>query len=169
MTVTMDTSRTEQVSPAAAPSPVPAPTEVTSPAPRPAPARPRRVPRVRPVLTARITRVTAAVLSAAFVVMGSIQPAPDGSDPALPWWASMLGWLSVVMVLATLLALIVGRRAGLWGGVVSGAGLTAMTLSCPAVDHHGVAGWWWGSLALSVAFGVVSLGVLAATAPAQRG
>ena len=184
MTVTLDTLDTldteaevrgEPVPPVrvdteSTPSPATAYTRAAAPAPvsavsrRPGPVRPHR-----PVLSVSAGRATAAILFAGFFVGVAIEPVPDGPNPVLPWWANAISMATLVTLLVCWGALALGRRYGLWAGVVAGVGLVVQTVLCPTVDHHTIAGWWWAQLAIGVGMLVVNAGLLAGTRPDPRG
>jgi hypothetical protein len=102
-----------------------------------------------------------------FVAAGAAEPAPNGPEPVLPFWANALGNGTMVVLLACWLALTAGRRSGLWLGAIGGAGLVSMTALCPAMDHHTIAAWWWAQLAVGVGIVGLSAGLLAGTRSAR--
>jgi hypothetical protein len=175
MTVTLDTAApapTAELPPTArdadATRPERAARTVRAPAASPALVAPPVVSRVRPRrrrLTLPAARLTAITLIAAFVVGGALQPLPNGPEPVLPWWADMLGIATLVTLLAASYALAVGRRSGLWAGLVGSAGLAAQSALCPGVGHHAIAAWWWAQLGVTVGMVALCAGLIRATTP----
>jgi hypothetical protein len=115
-------------------------------------------------LTARLAGL---LMLVGFVVATAVEPAANGPQPVLPFWADALATVTLVVLLGCWASLAAGRRSGLRLGVVAGSGLVAMAVSCPAVDHHVIAGWWWAQLAVSVGIVLLSAGLLAATRPGR--
>jgi hypothetical protein len=131
----------------------------------PAAARPEKRRRRwhRPAFSPAIARLTALVMIVGFVAATAVEPAANGTRPVLPFWADALANATLVVLLGCWAALAVGRRSGLWLGAAAGGGLIAMTVACPAVDHHAIAGWWWAQLAVSIGIVAMSVGLLAGT------
>jgi hypothetical protein len=132
------------------------------------PGRVRQRGQWRTPLSARVARLTAAVMFTGFVAGMAVEPAPDGPDPVLPSWAMAVGLATMVVLLASWGSLAAGRRSGLWLGALAGAGLTAQTLLCPAMDPHAIAGWWWAQLGVGLGMTALTVGLLARTTPARR-
>ena len=122
----------------------------------------------RPAYSPWTGRLAGLLILAGFVAGAAVEPAPNGPDPVLPFWADALYTATLVALLGCWAALAAGRRAGLWLGAVAGGGLVAMTVACPAVDHHTIAGWWWAQLAVSASIAVLTLGLLAGTRAQRR-
>ena len=116
----------------------------------------------------RAARLTAAVMFIGFVAAAAVEPAANGPDPVLPWWADVVSTVTQVALLASWAALATGRRAGLWLGAIAGVGMTTATVACSAVDHHVIAGWWWAQLAISLGIAAATVGLLAVTRPSPR-
>jgi hypothetical protein len=117
----------------------------------------------RQAYSPRTGRLAGLLVFAGFVAGGAVEPAANGPDPVLPFWADALFTATLVALLGCWVALAAGRRSGLWLGAVAGGGLFAMTVACPAVDHHTIAGWWWAQLAISVGIVALTVGLLAGT------
>jgi hypothetical protein len=119
----------------------------------------------RTTLSAYGARMTALLLVIGFVASAAVEPAPTGPQPVLPFWADLLGNVTLVALLASWGILASGRRSGLWVGAFATAGLVAETALCPALDHHVIAGWWWATMAIGVAMLALTVGLLARTRP----
>jgi hypothetical protein len=68
-----------------------------------------------------------------------------------------------VALLAAVAGFVLGRRWALAAGTALGAGLLTGSLLCPALEHHVVAGWWFGQLAVGMAMLAVPAAALALT------
>jgi hypothetical protein len=106
--------------------------------------------RVRTVLAPRTARRLALVSFLSFWATVFIEPSPTGSQPVMVWWADALSLGSLVLLAASWIQLASGRRTGLTSGFAGGAGLLGLTASCPAMDHHEIAAWWFVQLAVSL-------------------
>jgi hypothetical protein len=135
--------------------------EVPAAAARPTRRRRRRW--RRPAFSPWTARLAGLLMFVGFVAATAAEPAANGPQPVLPFWADALATATLVVLLGCWAALAAGRRSGLWLGAVAGAGLVAMTVLCPVVDHHVIAGWWWTQLAVSIGIAAVCVGLLVAT------
>jgi hypothetical protein len=129
--------------------------------------RPSARRRRRLVLSAWAVRLTGLVTVLGYLAAVAVEPAPDGPQPVLPWWAGAVATVTMVVMLASWLALAAGRRSGLRLAAIAGAGLITQSALCPAVDHHVIAGWWWAQLGLTIGITVLATAVLAATTTAR--
>jgi len=148
----------------AAPAP-PAPPE---PVTRVVLARPPAPPRVRRVLSTRGVRLFGAAMIALYALGVAVQPAPNGPQPVAPWWADALGTIVFFALLSVFAGSIAGRRWSLWAGQVTGAGLLAMSASCPIEGHHEIAAWWFVQMAVGVAMTVLPAVLLRRTQAGSR-
>lgn len=155
---------------AAAGEPVAARTPVAAMPPAPpvdVPAAPAPK-RVRPVLSVQTARLVGLGTFVAFWVAVQIEPVPDGAQPVMVWWAELLGYATLVVLLASWITLAAGRRSGLRLGAVAGASLVVQSALCPAMDHHTIAPWWFAQLAISAGMVAVCATVFARTRSARR-
>jgi hypothetical protein len=106
--------------------------------------------RTRTVFTRMMGLRTAAISYLAFWLTTLVQPAPDGSAPVMLWWATALTYGSLILLAGSWLLLVAGRRTGLTSALLGGAAWLGLTASCPAMDHHEIAAWWFVQLAASL-------------------
>ena len=131
-------------------------------APPPAP------PRVRRVLSTRGVRLFGAAMIAVYALGVAVEPTPNGPQPVAPWWADALGTIVFFGLLSVFAGSIAGRRWSLWAGQVTGAGLLAMSASCPIEGHHEIAAWWFVQMAVGVAMTVLPAVLLRRTQAGSR-
>jgi hypothetical protein len=120
------------------------------------------------VLSARTARLVGLGSFVAFWVAVQVQPAANGAQPVMVWWADLLGYATLVVLLASWITLAAGRRSGLRLGAIAGAGLVTQSALCPVMDHHTIAPWWFAQLAISVGIAAVSATMFARTRSARR-
>lgn len=123
--------------------------------------------RRRPALSPRAVQLTGAATLLGYLAAVAVEPAPNGPQPVLPWWADAIGTATIVLLLASWLAMAAGRRSGLRLAAIAGTGLITQSALCPAVDHHLIAGWWWTQLGLTIAITVLATAVLVITTTAH--
>jgi len=121
------------------------------------------VPRHRPVLSALGTRIVGGVMLALYVAAVQVEPPPDGPQPVLPGWATVLVTVNVVTLYAAAAGFARGRRWGLRTGLAFGATTLTSVVLCPVLGHHQIAGWWFGQLAIGAAMVLLPAAVLAGT------
>ena len=154
--------------------PAPAEPAVTPPPPAPVPKPPpvaaarTRQPRARPPLTATGIRVIGTALAGLFTVGLVLEPPPDGADPVLPAWIGVLETGVTVALLASIAGFLLGRRWALGAGAAFGAGLLTASALCPTLDHHVLAGWWFGQLAVAAVMVALPAAALALTRRAEE-
>jgi hypothetical protein len=117
----------------------------------------------RPVLSRQAARLCGLGSFLAFAVGVAVQPAPNGPAPVMVWWADALNTATLIILLASWIALAVGRRSGLWTGAVAGLSLVTLTALCPPLGHHTIAGWWWAQLATGIGITLLNAGMLGRT------
>jgi hypothetical protein len=135
--------RQQPVLPPAAPPPV-------APAPRPREPEARE-PRVRRTLTPTGVRLIGAALVALFTVGYVVEPAPDGSEPALSLTAQVLGTVMTVLLVAALVGFLRGRRWALPTSLAFGGLMAVNVALCPTTGHHELAGWWFAQVGVVAA------------------
>jgi hypothetical protein len=124
------------------------PPEPARPA-RPQPAEPPPA-RTRRVLTPAGVRILGAVLIGLFAVGVAVQPPADGANPVEPWWADVLNVVIQVGLIAVLAGVLTGRRWSVKAGLVTGASLLALSITCPLEGHHVLAAWWFVQMAVGI-------------------
>jgi hypothetical protein len=159
-TVPVETARVDQREAAPAAEPVPA---LTWPVEQAVPEKPTRV---RTVLGLQAARRVALISFATFWATVFIEPAPTGTQPVMLWWAEALSLGSLVLLAASWIQLAAGRRGGLSSGFVGGAGLLGLTATCPLMDHHEIATWWFVQLGVSLLIMGMSAALLRRTTKA---
>ena len=139
----------------------PEPAVQVAPAPAPAPAPP--VPRVRRVLTPAGVRLLGAAMIGLFVVGAAVQPPADGANPVYPWWADVLNVVIQLGLVAVLAGVLTGRRWTVKAGLVTGAALLTLSITCPLEGHHVLAAWWFVQMAVGVVMTALPAAVLRRT------
>jgi len=141
-----------------------APEPAVRPAPAPEPVRPvPSEPRVRRVLTPAAVRLVGVALIVLFAVGVSVQPPADGANPVEPWWADVLNVIIQFGLLAVLAGVLTGRRWTVKAGLVTGASLLTLSVTCPIEGHHVVAAWWFVQMAVGIAMTALPAAVLRRT------
>ncbi len=95
-------------------------------------------------------RLWALVMVVGFITAGAIEPVPDGPDPVVPAWINAVGNVTLLILLAAVVTLLAGRRAGYGLATYASAGLVLLSALCPTSGHHVLAPWWFGQLAITV-------------------
>lgn len=164
MTAILEPQTTPPVDTAGAPVVRPAPTPAVRPVPAPEPVRRSPVePRTRRVLRPAGVRILGVALIGLFVLGAAVQPPADGANPVEPWWADVLNVVIQVGLLAVLAGVLTGRRWTVKAGLVAGASLLALSVTCPLEGHHVVAAWWFVQMAVGVAMTALPAAVLRRT------
>jgi uncharacterized membrane protein AbrB (regulator of aidB expression) len=166
MTAILEPQTTPPVDTVPAPAPGPAPAL----RPVPASASPTLVPAVRPVeprtrrvLTPAGVRILGVAMISLFVIGVAVQPPADGANPVEPWWADVLNVIIQFGLLAVLAGVLTGRRWTVRAGLVTGASLLALSVTCPLEGHHVLAAWWFVQMAVGVAMTALPAAVLRRT------
>jgi len=153
-------------------APPPEPVIQAAPAPPPPPEPVSRIvlaqPRKRRVLSTRGVRLFGAAMIALYALGVAVEPTPNGPQPVAPWWADALGTVVFFTLLSVFAGSIAGRRWSLWAGQITGAGLLAMSASCPLEGHHEIAAWWFVQMAVGVAMTVLPAILLRRTQAGSR-
>ena len=123
---------------------------------------------MRQVLSTRGVRLFGAAMIALYALGVAVQPAPNGPQPVAPWWADALSTVVFFGLLTVFAGSIAGRRWSLWTGLVTGAGLLAMSASCPLEGHHEIAAWWFVQMAVAAAMTVLPATLLRRTQAGSR-
>ncbi|WP_322770429.1 hypothetical protein [Frankia sp. Cr1] len=138
------------------------------PAGQPVAVRWRRRPAVRALgMRPTTARLWALVMVVGFLTAGAIEPIPDGPDPVVPAWINAVGNVTLLILLAAVVTLLAGRRAGYGLATYASAGLVLLSALCPTSGHHVLAPWWFGQFAITVGLFAGSLALRSRAAHSQ--
>ena len=119
--------------------------------------------RTRRVLTPTRVRLLSVAMIALFQVGVSVQPPADGANPVEPWWGVALNVIIQVGLLAVLAGVLTGRRWAVKAGLVTGASLLTLSVTCPLEGHHVLASWWFVQMAVGIVLTALPAAVLRRT------
>ena len=115
-------------------------------------------------LTERISADTAVLMAATwyvlFMIGSALEPRPTGPTPA---WVTALSLVFFGGLAVMAAGLIARRRWGLVASLGTAGLFMAFSIACPVSDHHGLAAWWFGQFACTLA--LVGASVFALTRP----
>jgi hypothetical protein len=155
------TTATESPAPVVRPQPVLPPVVPPPAAPVPGPREPEASePRVLRTLTPNGVRLIGAALVALFTLGYVVEPTPDGPDPVLSTTAEILGTVMTILIVASLVGFLRGRRWALPTSLGLGGLMAVNVALCPSTGHHELAGWWFaqvGIVAAMIALPAVAL------------